>query len=350
MIYEAKNKIHLFVIIYNYYYIYIILYFKMIYERNIFQYLHDNIFPFSCYELVRSFNKYNDYYEQNTKNYKSTNVNKCNNIKNTFDQGNDDGKFFYPCLQIASFIKHLQEKDVTHDRNEYCLFLNYIINSEIKKIKNPHYENPEYYTKLINAYNTNGFSLKNVCEQNSEYISKDIFDKIGIIKNIYSNFQNFLNIDDLSKKCQKFSECVQLYKNNMQSCDGHNNAFFCSALENFKIYSSSHNTVTISCPKERGLLLSSTQENSSDADGLSVSFEPPDTDEIDLDSGSTRNNLSIAFSILLVIPSTMFIIYRVNNNYILMRKNYISIYEYTCLNKYRTKINMHLNTYMYFFE
>ncbi|CAI7724104.1 Plasmodium vivax Vir protein, putative [Plasmodium vivax] len=265
----------------------------------------------SYYEIAKSLHIYNAYYDQNTQNHIRNNVSECNNIKNTFDQGNDDGKFFYPCLQIASFIKHLQEKDVTHDRNEYCQFLNYIINSEIKKIKNPHYENPEYYTKLINAYNTNGFSLKKICEQTSEYISKDIVDKIRKIANIYSKFHNFLNTNDLSSNCEKFGECVQLYKDNKRSCDQQNNALFCSALEKFRIYSSSQSSVIESCPKERGLLLLSTsQENSDDADDLSISYEPPDIDETDLDLGSTRNNLSIAFSILLVISSTMFIIYR----------------------------------------
>ncbi|SCA60664.1 Plasmodium vivax Vir protein, putative [Plasmodium vivax] len=242
----------------------------------------------SYYESATSFHKYNAYYDKNTTNHTKNNVKECNIIKSTFYQDQDGIKFIIPCLKIASFIKHLQENDVTHENYEYCPFLSYIINSEIIKIKNSDYENQEFYTKLINAYESNGFSLKNICEHTSDYIGKDIVDQIRKIANIYSKFHGFLSTNDLSMNCNKFNECVQLYKDYMQSCDGHKNTSFCNALKQFRIYSSSQIPVTLNCPNERRLLLSSTsKEYSGDGDGLSISDEPPDTDETDLESGST---------------------------------------------------------------
>ncbi|SCA83570.1 Plasmodium vivax Vir protein, putative [Plasmodium vivax] len=227
------------------------------------------------YEVLSSFPAHYDIYEERTKNTGKLHVNKCNYVKRHFDRENDYNQYFSTCQKIAIFIEYLKVNDNIGDKNITCKHLNYLINSQIRKFNHPPYETQEFYMKIIEEYETQGYPLKTVCNGFIEHLEKDIFEKIQKLYNLYYEFHKFKNLNTSPRECKKFSEYVQLYVGYMKDCEDKSQEAFCEALKKFSLYCYAYNNILIDCPQERSSLLSYTLKEYTVGDVVDDDGEDP---------------------------------------------------------------------------
>ncbi|SCA59752.1 Plasmodium vivax Vir protein, putative [Plasmodium vivax] len=257
------------------------------------------------YESIRSFPTFQDYYNRETAEYETKYISECEDINKYFDKENQGRNFNSACQQIALFTKYLKEYHDLADKNGACKYLNYIINKEIREFNNSDYETNEFYDNLINKFDEKNLNLRTDCTESIKLLDKNVFENMGKLYTLYSSFHKYIYMDEESKDCNEIEKCVPLFKEYTQGCNGDRNDDFCNALLNFSNYAYSHNSVVMTC----------TGETSTFTLGLKrYTDEDGSVDESDFDTDISQNSVFIAFSIILVVSVTLFILYKSHSN------------------------------------
>ncbi|SCA60603.1 Plasmodium vivax Vir protein, putative [Plasmodium vivax] len=252
------------------------------------------------YESVRLFPKFVDVYNISPEKYEHEYVSDCDYINKQFSHENDNS-FKIVCQKIGVFIKNLKEYHDLADKNGACKYLNYIINKEIREFNNSDYETNEFYDNLINKFDEKNLNLRTDCTESIKLLDKNVFENMGKLYTLYSSFHKYIYMDEESKDCNEIEKCVPLFKEYTQGCNGDRNDDFCNALLNFSNYAYSHNSVVMTC----------TGETSTFTLGLKrYTDEDGSVDESDFDTDISQNSVFIAFSIILVVSVTLFILYK----------------------------------------
>ncbi|KMZ96447.1 hypothetical protein PVNG_05432 [Plasmodium vivax North Korean] len=290
------------------------------------------------YDVLSYFPTLYDNYEKITATPGSSHVQICNYVKRHFDRGNDDTNFFSTCQKIAIFIKYLQDNDHSSDIDRTCKYLNYLINSQVRKFNYPPYETKEFYVKIIQEYEKKKYPLNTICKGVIEHLDNNIFEKIQKLYNLYYRFNKFINMSSSSRECKILDEYVQLYRVYMEGCGEESESLFCKALKNFSHYCYNYNYILMGCPEVWSSLHSHTLKDYSDADA------------VENDSGYNGSSNGVTISISLVGTfCAIFLLYKVNKFYILKYEYYILLFQHDYYrNFFLITIAMFINIYFSF--
>ncbi|CAI7721797.1 Plasmodium vivax Vir protein, putative [Plasmodium vivax] len=216
----------------------------------------------------------------------------------------DKEEFKKNCIKVATYINDSEAKYPTLKGTERCKYLNFCINSVVRSTKSV--KNSEY--ALIEAYKEL-FHQLNICENDIEHIQNSIFEKIDDLYKIHYKFNRFIDAIIASKayNCQDITDCVILYTKYGTVCNENSKDDFCNALESFQNnYIQKINYIT-KC-EHAEIDLPSYQKSQKIT--YDVELEEPVGDQEVSDIESKNTNTLIAISIILVIFSLLFILYK----------------------------------------
>ncbi|KMZ94653.1 hypothetical protein PVMG_02542 [Plasmodium vivax Mauritania I] len=239
----------------------------------------------------------------------------CNRINSSFV----NNEFYESCTKITEFMNHLKSNHDSDSISKKCNYLNYKINEELRRLKKVSYNNSEFYDKLISDYKNVGYDLNIICNnKNISYLDEDVFSKINDIRDIYINFNNFINFAGSSSvnNCQDINKSIDLYTKHKDTCKGVINQDFCVALDNFKKdYLAKVGQIVTTCKTAKESLESYINTVDGLEEEAEEEMEESDTEPFSIQTnsqmGQSKSTITVASSTILVLSSASFIIYKV---------------------------------------
>ncbi|VUZ99648.1 PIR protein, partial [Plasmodium vivax] len=235
-----------------------------------------------------------------------------------------DLSFISDCSKIATYVKNYYSKLSIEKESDRCKYLNYSINDIVKNDENQKY-NKE---KFVQAYSGLAKRL-NKCESDIKVIEVSVLEKVKELSNIYYEFDKYLKVINKNETtdCQGLPNIVQLYLNDENRCKGAMDKF-CNAVEKFKNYyhlkiseAKCKNAVytlesPLSLDHNKHLSFEEGQKREDRAEELEEGsrgqvmsdFTPNQEDFPEM--GQSKSTITTASSIILVMSSASFILYK----------------------------------------
>ncbi|VVA00135.1 PIR protein [Plasmodium vivax] len=197
---------------------------------------------------------------------------------------NNNEKLEDYCQKIFNYLSKLHKLS-TNVKSEGCHFLNYWMHNDVKELVSENIL--DFLSKILeNTHKKGGFHA-NFCKEQIKEIDINVLKNVNDLITLYVNlYSSILNLDEYTdQKCTHLSECYKLYKTKVELCRGDTNEIFCNELENFII---AYNKI---------------RHN-----------EEPCTDIPNrlqhIRGSSAATNTLITFSVILVVPSVLFMTYK----------------------------------------
>ncbi|KMZ77050.1 hypothetical protein PVIIG_06497 [Plasmodium vivax India VII] len=266
------------------------------------------------YTSVKSFPSIEVEFNNITANSSRLHGSECNRINRSFENYN----FYDSCTKITEFMKYLKSNPDSDSISENCNYLNYKINTELRRLKKVSDENSEFYDKILRDYKNEGYDLNTICKKKYiGYINNDVFDKINDIRDIYIHYNKFKSYARTSSgtNCEDINKCIELYTKHKVTCDNVNNKNFCVALDYFKNeYQAYIGQIIRTCESAKvslesyiNIMVGSQGEGEGTGDDLygeaAEEREEQATDPVDIQNnsqmGQSKSNITIASSTIL---------------------------------------------------
>ncbi|KNA02384.1 hypothetical protein PVNG_01538 [Plasmodium vivax North Korean] len=185
--------------------------------------------------------KYVSLFHSNRESYKSitstpdhNHISICNNIKN---QITGNFSFFFTCIKIIQYLKHINNQYVNKNPIDKCEFLNYWINSKINDIKPGDDNNSIIFDGIISEFRKKLTSEINICLKSMKYINKNELKDLKILMDLFGDFEKFKAINkEREINCSIGDKCVTSYMSSLDKCQDNNNIEFCKILYVFYKY------------------------------------------------------------------------------------------------------------------
>lgn len=211
----------------------------------------------------------------------------CSQISSHRFQGSET--FRNRCYEIGKYLNHIKSKQNDGDTYKRCAHLNYILNS------NKEYYNLTSYEKsdLIKAYADVSPKLTDMCHGKIELIDDKVLENLKEIYNMLDLFNKVkLNTTPCSGDCcSNIIQCVSIYNKYIDNCYADSMDYICQEISKLKHEYDDHMKTVTTCPEAVKILIPPKENN-------------------------TSVTILIPCIIILIIPSFLFILYKVNKNYI----------------------------------
>ncbi|KMZ76857.1 hypothetical protein PVIIG_06045 [Plasmodium vivax India VII] len=225
----------------------------------------------------------------------------CKTACSSFSYNNEELVDY--CKKIFNYLSELH-KLPKKDKSEGCLFLNYWMNNNVKK-KFVSANLSDFLLKVLEKTHTKGKFEANFCKEQIMEIDISVLNNVNDLIKLYENLYFSKLPKELNPrgKCALLGECFELYKTKGKVCRGNTNEDFCYELEKFIIDYNKNMRNEVPCtgiPNRLPYVL-----------GI-----------------SSATDTLITFSVILAVPSVLFMIYKVENFHnikikLLYRKDYI---------------------------
>ncbi|SBS95075.1 PIR protein [Plasmodium ovale] len=146
----------------------------------------------------------------------------------------NDEKYSNDCANSVQYLTKLSEK-FSHYRARYCVHLYFWLYKYILAMNESPISTLKMYQTIENVYKENNLESE-ACENYTQYINKDTFDRIDILIKLHNNFDKFESSSEKTqdKGCVHAYTCYKLYESHAKEFykDGFNE--LSEELENFK--------------------------------------------------------------------------------------------------------------------
>ncbi|SBT73678.1 PIR protein [Plasmodium ovale] len=291
-------------------------------EQNLYSNKHlfkNSIFS---YEYAKGLALYETAFNNIMNNTEESHNSSCAQIITDKLENNND--FKKSCIEILKNLDYIKRNNYESDKNVQCKYMNFRLNSEIKKITTKHYTVPQFYEKFKTHYSDDIRSW-NICEDEIQEINTGILKNIEFLYELYRNFNNFTSytLSTPDKRCDYGNECVHLYKTCVKSCTSQEQDKFCKELINFQKLYNDHTTFKHVCEKVQTCLPNPGTESQSQllqsigrCDGSSGDDDISEDEDLSEDDfvgmSSLQFSVALAIFLLLIICFLFFFFFKVS--------------------------------------
>ncbi|SBT01403.1 PIR Superfamily Protein, partial [Plasmodium ovale curtisi] len=235
----------------------------------------------------------------------------CNEVTTLLS---DENKYYEnTCLDVLHYLKYMIKFDSQDDKHESCMFLNFYLNNSLNEIRNNILNATKFYAN-IKTKCRRSFLDMNICEKEIKDIHPFVLYAIKTIFNLYYLLHKYKSIPilDDEKHCLYAYKFVSIYENSKNACKVHYNTSFCQKIINIKDQYNTYRESDNKCSNIEKKLQNPEKEEPSNI--LQVSGPYGSSLDGHHILGNTSNpmgnNISAPFSILLVTPFLLFILYK----------------------------------------
>ncbi|SBT54330.1 PIR Superfamily Protein [Plasmodium ovale wallikeri] len=243
-----------------------------------------NYYPYLS-SFVKYMQNFNEAIQQSSDN--TSYETRCSQIESERFQGCDS--FRNRCYEVAKYLNYISSKQSDGETHVRCAHLNYILNSNTDYYNIPNHRK----TDLIKAYANVSPQLTDMCHGKIELIDDKVLEKLKEIYNMHDLFNKVkLNATPCSGECcSNITQCVSIYNKYIDNCYLDSMDYICQELRKLKHMYDDHMETVTTCPKAVKKLIPPKENN-------------------------TGVTILIPCIIILIIPLFLFILYKVNKNYI----------------------------------
>ncbi|SBT55214.1 PIR Superfamily Protein [Plasmodium ovale wallikeri] len=226
------------------------------------------------------------------------------------DSSENKEKINDSCIHFLKYLKYLKENISLHQKTGYCKFLNYTLNINLQNYLKNTQRTLNFYKMLNTEYPSQDYYIE-VCENEIRYIEKFVLGNIETLYNLYDNFGKYKSgstSGNLSQ-CYYANACASIYNNCIKTCEVKYDELFCAKLKAFKEEYNAELTPGKSCYNEKNVL--SYPENNSTLDTVHSSWRHESHVLVGGSKfNSLGNNMITPIVTLLIIPITLFMLYK----------------------------------------
>ncbi|CAI7718377.1 PIR protein [Plasmodium vivax] len=142
------------------------------------------------------------------------------------------------CLYFAKSIKYIvSDKYISQNNNnlkEICSYLNYWLNSELRKVKKPQMYTNVYYSNLNKHSSSGKFHIKK-CHEHIKEMEDSDFEDLQYLYNLFLNINLYQTSYPMYRTwdCDAANECYKSYNERVSDCEKQDNTSFCEKLKEF---------------------------------------------------------------------------------------------------------------------
>lgn len=206
--------------------------------------------------------------------------------------------------------------------------MNYWLKGQIKHITDNEYNTSNFYLILKSKYPNNLYKI-DTCENEIKDINVILFQNIQKLYNLYDNLNQYISnsIYDDKRHCVNANKCVELYESLVIQCNPKIDSAICGELKNFKNHYNEQMRSDSICTEVKKILSypeinEVLEEGQRERESQVSSYEQEVSVDLNL-GGTTSSGLSpTAFNVIvfvvvsLVVSKILFILYKVNINFI----------------------------------
>ncbi|KNA01627.1 hypothetical protein PVNG_05787 [Plasmodium vivax North Korean] len=194
------------------------------------------------------------------------------------------------CKQIFNYLSELYKLS-PKEKTEGCHFLNYWMNINLEK-KIVSHNLLDFLSKILENTHEKGDFDEDLCKNQIKEIDINVLKNVNDLIKLYESLYASKLTEDESTRvnCTHLGKCYELYKTKVELCRGYSNEIFCNELENFIMDYNRSMRYKVPC--------------------ADIPNRLPYIRDI-----SSDTNTLITFFLTLLVPSVLFMIYKVDKFY-----------------------------------
>ncbi|SBT84469.1 PIR protein [Plasmodium ovale] len=182
------------------------------------------------YKYVSLFPEYRVIFDEGSKdNYNNERL--CRNFIKGNLVNSEDHPLIYACANVLQYSTKLKEKSSTYNIPAGCKFLNYSLYYPLCREYESGYNVQTFYQKVKEQFHN-----FDVCDSYIVPITKEIFEKLQKLADLYDNFNKVKSTQEQesSSSCSYAKKCATSYKKYIEICRHDSTNEFCKELKNFR--------------------------------------------------------------------------------------------------------------------
>ncbi|SCA48166.1 PIR protein [Plasmodium ovale] len=263
------------------------------------------------YNILSGFSIYKEEFDTYKKNSYGYFGYVCQDVTSDISENKED--YTNICLDVLNYKMYMKNQETLDSKRVLCMFLNYLLNNYLHRIKHNKYNASTFYSKIRKNYKSSNMDF-NICHQEIKDIHNFVIYTVETLFNLHYNLYKYrisILAENLSH-CPYAHNFASIYNNFKNVCAAHYSTSFCQKIIKIKDEYNEYIKSEDKCANVEKDLKNPEKIESSNILQVSGPYGSSLDEHHMLGNTSNPmgNNISVPFAILLVTPFLLFILYK----------------------------------------